>query len=525
MLNHNPEWVQLALQGLRQCLYHNDLPTAADIVNLHLQSKRWTLTAPSLAAMELLYCEDPSTAFNLPEPLLETVLTFHFFLPLSSTPSWLLPLIQQHPSVVAAAMYRWIDRHIREKHAHIEGLSSLARDSSYAAIARQITQPLLENFPAKAHQPQLPHLRSLIVAALTNLDESTQSNLIASKLNANGMSVAQHAYWLTAGVLRAPEMYVAPVKAFVAKSQKRTADVFALINECRIGTHLLSDLSVSTQAFFITILGTWHYPNPSQSGSFWVTSEMEITDFVASLITSLASNPSDATTQALADLRHCPGLKHWEDHLNRAMYDQRITRRKALFQHASVQEVCATLANRQPASAADLWALTVDHLQQLIRNIRDGATNDYDQYWAGDTPNVEEICRNALLSHLKHRLAEVGVTAEPEARYADAKRADIKVIASPHHIPIEIKREMNPELWKAIAGQLIAKYGREQSSGGYGIYLVFWFTGLCMPAPTDGLARPKTPQELQARLTATVPEPFKHKIAVLVVDCAKPADK
>ena len=111
--------------------------------------------------------------------------------------------------------------------------------------------------------------------------------------------------------------------------------------------------------------------------------------------------------------------------------------------------------------------------------------------------------------------------AEPEGRYADEKRADIKVMAAPNHIPIEIKREAHPDVWKAIREQLIAKYGRETASEGYGIFMVFWFTGNLKAAPTDCGAKPKTPQELQQRLAATVPEELRHKIAVLVVDCSR----
>lgn len=69
---------------------------------------------------------------------------------------------------------------------------------------------------------------------------------------------------------------------------------------------------------------------------------------------------------------------------------------------------------------------------------------------------------------------------------------------------------------------MIAKYGRETSSDGYGIYLVFWFGGTRMPVAGDGGAKPKTPKELQQRLAATVPLELRDKIAVLVVDCEKP---
>ncbi len=179
------------------------------------------------------------------------------------------------------------------------------------------------------------------------------------------------------------------------------------------------------------------------------------------------------------------------------------------------------MANSKPANAADLWAFTVDRLTQLICEIRHGNTNDYRQYWAADIPRLEDECRDTLLSDLKVRLAPAGVLAEPEGRYADERRADIKVMSPPNQIPIEIKCEWHPQVWKAIREQLVGKYGRETASDGYGIFLVFWFTGNLKAAPSDGGQRPKTSKELQRRLVATLPEELRHKIAVLVVDCSK----
>lgn len=102
------------------------------------------------------------------------------------------------------------------------------------------------------------------------------------------------------------------------------------------------------------------------------------------------------------------------------------------------------------------------------------------------------------------------------------KRADIKIIYGALQVPIEIKRESHKDVWKAIQEQLVAKYSREQASDGHGIYLVFWFKANMTSAAADGGTKPKTPQEFQQRLTATVPAELKQKIAVLVIDCSKP---
>src|SRR5450830_1625578 len=521
LLNQNHEWVLLALHGLRQCLFRNDLPSASDIIDLNAKGQRYNLAAPCLAAMELRYTENSATALDLLPAALETVAAFRLTNDYYETPIWFKQLLVQRPDVLVNVMQRLISQQISTKKEHVDGLQALAHDADYAEVARRITPKLVNDFPAKASKKQLSSLRLLIVSMMDRVDRETQLSLIANKLSTKGMDVAQQAYWLTAGVLLAPELYLERTQQFVEKTQIRTSHVFALIHERRERGSLQAGLPVATQVFLIGLLGSRSNPSWAR-GDGWVTPEMEMGRYVESLISALAGNPNDAALDALTALQQRQDLKHWADSLNRALYDQRITRRKALFRPASVAQVCKTLANLKPANAADLWALTVDHLTQLASEIRNGNTNDYRQYWAGETPRIEDDCRDTLLSDLKPRLARVGVLAEPEGRYVDEKRADIKVTALPHQVPIEIKRESHPDVWKAIREQLVAKYGREPASEGYGIFLVFWFTGNMKAAPTDGDAKVKTPQELQRRLAATVPEGLRHKIAVLVVDCSKP---
>lgn len=521
LLNQDKEWVRLALQGLRQCLWRDDLPSAVDILTLYAQSRRYNLAVPCLAAMELRYAEDAATVVDLPTSTLETVTAFRLTNNFYEAPAWFKQLLAQHTAVLVSVMQRLISQQITDQVEHIEGLYSLARDPDYKDVAKQIVPQLVENFPVKASQKQLKNLRLLVVAVLSHLDRQTQLTLMANKLGTKGMDVAQQAYWLTAGTLLKPELYLERLQQFAKKTQARASHVFTLVHEP--GTRgATTDLPIATQAFLIDLLGPRSSLREVQSGIFTVTPEMEMGEYITSLINALANNPNAAAAQALTELQQRQDMKQWHDSLSRALYDQRIARRKALFKPATVQQVCNTLANLQPASAADLWALTIDNLTRLIAEIRHGNTNDYGQYWEGDKPKIEDDCRDALLSDLKLGLGRLNILAEPEGRYADEKRADIKVMFAPHHIPVEIKREMHKDLWNAIGGQLVAKYGRETSSDGYGIFVVFWFTGQSMPVPGDGGMRPKTPLELQQRLRATVPEALKNKIAVLVVDCSKP---
>jgi hypothetical protein len=398
-------------------------------------------------------------------------------------------------------------------------LYALAHDPTYADIAKRIVPELLQAFPRKASKLQLRSLRYLILALMAKVDALSQRELIAHKV-AQATDVAQHVYWLTAGMLVAPELYLVPTKAYLGHSQVRISHLAEFIREHNERGQRVIELPIPTLVFLIGLLGSTSNPRLMEQSVEWVTPQMEMGRYVQNLIAQIGAKPDVAAEQGLDTLLKQVGLQAWENVLRQAHYAQRVTRRKAQFQPATVAQVCATLANLAPANAADLWALTVDHLEQLIHDIRHGNTNDYGQYWAGDKPRLEDECRNALLSDLKKHLTPIGIAAEPEGRYADAKRADIKVIATPHHIPIEIKRESHRDLWKAIREQLVDKYGRESASDGYGIYLVFWFTGQLGAAAPDGV-KLKTPQALQQRLLATVPEALKHKIAVLVVDCEK----
>ena len=74
------------------------------------------------------------------------------------------------------------------------------------------------------------------------------------------------------------------------------------------------------------------------------------------------------------------------------------------------------------------------------------------------------------MSDLTLRLAPLAIDAQPEGRYADDKRTDIRVcFASSHNnfnVPIEIKKSTHRGLWTAIHDQLIPKYSRDPGAGG-----------------------------------------------------------
>ena len=242
----------------------------------------------------------------------------------------------------------------------------------------------------------------------------------------------------------------------------------------------------------------------------------------------IASVPTPEAAVALAALRDDDALRPWRPGLVNAAHRQGAVRFDAKFRHPSAAWVLETLAGRGPSNAADLAALTVDLIEEISRNVRDGNTNDWRQYWiqaGGDRPwrpGHEDDCRNALLSDLRYGMRGLGIDAAPEGHYAESRRADIQVSHGGFNVPVEIKKRSHRDLWSAIRNQLIAKYTRDPDAAGYGIYLVFWFGNEPEPCqmPESG-PRPKSAAALEERLRDTLSPEEARLISVRVIDVAR----
>ena len=210
---------------------------------------------------------------------------------------------------------------------------------------------------------------------------------------------------------------------------------------------------------------------------------MKFEPILASWIRTLAARTDHEATDALESLAANPDLGAWRAEIAGAQEAQAEKRRVAKHEILSLAQVQETLRGGAPSSAADLAALTLDALERLAERIRNGPTSDWLQYWHRDpksrkpeAPQHEDDCRNALLSDLEQILQTRNVDAQPEGRYTDDNRADIRVAAGSRlAIPIEIKRNSHRDIWRAVDEQLVAKYTRAPESEGYGIYLVLWF--------------------------------------------------
>lgn len=530
-LGGDEELIEAAYAGFRRSLDRNDLPSVAEIVDLEAQGRMHFIRQPCLAGMEELYSRDPEAALHLDDEVLRKLIAFRLTWVAVKEVDWFTTLVRARPDLVAEVLVAYALPLLRKGHEHLHGIWQLAYDDDYAAVARIALPDLLKGFPLRAKNKLLANaLDPLLKGALRRLDRPRLATIIAERLAKGSMSAAQRVRWLACGLIVAPREYETPLAAHVGKSKTLAGHLGDFMHDRERRPGWSDSLPESTLALLIELLAPCSPPERPM-GSHWVSPAMQTAEEVRAFIDVLGGNPSDDARRQLGQLLALPKLASWHNRLQHAAHAQRIARRKASFRHLDTAEVCRTLANREPANAADLTALTYAHLRDLARKIRDGSTNDYRQYWSLDEsnkkplrPKPENDCRDMLLSDLIERLGRLGIDAIKEGYYADDKRADIRVSfggAQRFNVPIEIKKDQHADLWRAVHEQLIERYTRDPGADGFGIYLVFWFGGKDMPLPQEG-KKPRSAAELEERLQQTLSVEENRRVRVCVIDCALP---
>ena len=518
--------IKTVLAGLQRTISRNDLPTDTEIIRLHADNQRYLLELPFLAGLEEL--SEPEKEPPLNERQMRQAVAFHYnsgALPYyrGERPYWYRWWLARRPDVVSDVLIDFVRSEIRNGREHFSEAHELAFSKEHEDVARLASLTLLELFPVRCTSAQLRSLNFLLKAALLHCKREAFKKLIERKLSLRSLNIAQRVYWLATGFLASPASHRETLKTLVSGHERRIrhlAEFLTTYRDQSAWSTLFERFDVQELELLIRLLGSSYRPYSSSSN-------FEKSDLINWLVQRLASLPSPDATATLESLSSDNALHPWRFNIVNAAYRQKEVRREASFRHKDVDQVLQVLDNRTPANAADLAAFTTDILSGMAKRIRDGNTSDWRQYWNMDapsqpyTPKHEELCRDTLLSDLRLKLAPLGIDAQPEGRYADDKRADIRVSYCGFNVPVEIKKSTHRDLWRAIREQLIAQYTRDPDTDGYGIYLVFWFGAEGCQMPPSG-KRPTSAHELQERLLDTLSPDEKFKISICVIDVSKP---
>ena len=532
-LRGDRDLIDAALKGLRGTVDREDVPDIDEILDLRERGRRHCLDLPFLAGLAELERTAPEEApSRWDDSQIRKAIAFYYCAALLNyRPEWYRRLLAARPEIVAEVQVQFAICEFRGSCEHIHKIEELAHDPDHAQVAKHASLPVLRAFPPRRTQKQIKYLDDLLWAAIQHADRSSLQELIERKLSRKSMNDTQRVHWLAAGLIVSPRKYNDLLRDFVQSQEGRilhltaffcpqTSALFSSFGESRIAY----ELGIPGLRLLIHLVGSYVGPDPlNADGEF--TPAKQASRLVNDLIQRLAASPSKDASDALDRLLDDSSLSRWRDILSRAQDAQRMIRRDASYRHPTIEQVCQTLNGGTPANPGDLAALVMDGLLELADQIRRGNTDDWRQYWNEPheqlpTPKHEEPCRDALLSDLRQRLPQE-VDAQPEGQYANDKRADIRVSYGNFQVPVEIKRNMNRDLWSACKNQLIKLYTSAPDTDGYGIYLVFWFGKDRTPPPPSG-TRPTNAKELKKRLEATLSPDEARKISVCVIDVSRP---
>ena len=544
----DPHLVDLVLVALREAVRRDDVPRAEETISLRSKSKQPWLALPVLASLSL-HGDDPAELDDLADSQKRNALAVYYSVRArmhvnsgyGSASHCHDRWFDQDPELVLDTMYQCAVSAIRSGAEHPPGLEELDLIDGHDEAVNNLRLRLLKAFPTRAPARQLPLLDRLLANTYAHPDRKELKMLVDKKLSLESATVAQRVRWLTIGALVSPDEHRNEWNEFVGRSEKRVEHLAEFLRNSSNRNRSAGVIPISYHRFThsilasftepmmlrdaIKLLGRWCPPTELRGYETRVTSASEQ---VHGSIDALSSQTSDEAVRALTELVNDPSLGQWRDQLIWARQRQDAALRDRSYVHPNVEQVLNTLRNLLPANAGDLTALLNDRLGDISLDLRGGNSNIWRQFWNEDKhgrltePKHEDSCRDSLLETLRHRLPS-RVDLQPEGHYAADGRADIRVSFDDFNVPIEIKKNYHPELWRALHEQLIAKYTTDPATSGHGIYLVLWFGADKTTSPPDR-NRPATSEELRERLEAVLDADESRKVVVIVLDVTKPCD-
>ena len=531
----DPRLVDAVMVALECAASRGDVPEVRQTISWSLESKHSWLTRPVLASLGLLDTGDSARLDALPEAQKRKALAIYYCVPHGAeTPPWHDRWLQQDSELVLDVLYRCAVADVRAGKEVPAGLNDLDGAAGHDDRVHEVRLRLLEAFPTRSSNQQNLLLDRLLTEALDHPDKTALLALARRKQALTSMPVAQRIRWWVTDALIVQGTRLQQLKSELVESEVRIRHMAEFLKSVwdRHGTRssilpTIRDPSMLSE--MIDILGRWCAAPQYANGI--VTLEMEMSDLISSLIGQLGAEPGDEAQRALAGSVEGPGLEGWHPHLTRARQAQRVIHRDASYSHPSIEQVQDTLNDGPPTDAADLRALLEDRLNDMCEYLRGGSSDFWRQFWNEDPhrrltgAKPEDSCRDALLANLQLRLPDE-VDAAREGSYAADTRSDIRAICRRFNVPIEIKKDTHPDLWRAMRGQLMAQYTTDPATEGYGIYLVLWYADAGKPLTRhpDG-SRPSSPEELKRRLEQALTADEARKISVIVMDVTKPGGR
>ncbi len=516
------ELAEAALSGFVAALHRTDLPTAKKIGETHAEGKAFNAEPVLVCGIaELVRTGEPLT--GVPREILESALAAWWEYPDFNTQKLgddlgkpLEAAVLTSDSEIAGFLTDVMEPRIRAGHEHVSGLYQLSRDERFRNVAGRLALTWLKAYP----EAKTPVQHELIDSALRFAPRDEFCTLARERaVSAAPEQAALRSLWMGALFAVDFDRSEAVIRAFC---QEDAAHLWALRSSIRSErSERWLPLSVRQLEFIVEMFAeTW--PPASHPVGGWTgdNNAWDATEFIRAAIESIGANKSKDASDALDRLVASSRASAYRDQIKHARAGQQRLRRNSDYHVPSFSETKAMLAGGLPGTIDDLKAFVRDAIDTVQAYLRRGDTMAWKAFWSGSTPCDENTCRDRLLDVLRGHLPKA-ISAIPETRMPDAKRADVGVIYNGLGLPIEVKGQWHKDVWEAVSSQLIDLYTKDYRADGHGIYLVLWFgpvAGKSLPPHPDKKALPKTPEQLHQMLIECLDPAERGRVDIVVLD-------
>ena len=521
------EILEASEAGFCECLKRQDIPTAEEIIAISFENQEYNLQHPCLVGMELLWTREPAAARQLPKVTLRSLVAFWKLSLEGEPPLWLQDLCSNDAQLVADVFVTYTRAYWHTRAEHTLGLHWLESCEPFLQPVAQIaTTPLLETLPREATQQQVRNLESLLKTAFV-IAPKILPGAIQERLKAVPAEMDSHqtALWLLAAAVIA-DGELSDLWECIDLHLDHLDSVADFVN------WMINNERVARKPGAALVGGLVQrlVPHASTSDllSGLVTPEGHRRDLVRWLVSALEKLEDPQTDPELERLLEVEELESFSFQLKHIRANRRALQREAGFRFLEAETVSQILANSEPANIQDLTQLTLEHLDDIAKELRTANDDGVRAFWniefkQPQSHREENYCRDHVMLRLRSRLLPLHVECAPEFDYANDKRADIRVsYRTDCALPIEIKKDSNDSLWTALRAQLIPQYSLDPLARGHGIYLVLWFGGKGLKKDPSGGQKPGSALDLQARLESQLLPDEVHRLFVRVIDVSWP---
>lgn len=421
----------------------------------------------------------------------------------------------QNRGIWRNAMKLFHEPQLRARRAHVEGLFSLMRDD--ASLGAELAAEWLERFPSLPEEPETELIDRLLRS------NKFEALIRAAAIRTGKTDKKRQSQWDAVSL-------IVDFKAAAERLGQSAVepDLLWQLRRCtggRYGDGNKVALCPAQIEWIVTAFRpAWPAagrPNTSTSGD---TNIWDASEYLFHLVGRLGNDPSTESVSALERIRSAP-VDGYSETVRVVAAEQARIRVETNYVPSTVDAIDSITRDSAPVNAGDLQTLMLDELEIVQAKI---ASDDADS-WRGfyddkDLPFAEERCRDHLLGLLRQGCE--GIRLDPEAHVAADKEVDIACSVGALRIPIEVKGQWNPELWRGADAQLDRLYAQDWQADKRGIYLVLWFGDQQPPnkrltSPGGGQKRPETPGELYGMLTSRCYAARDGRIKTFVLNIAR----